>query len=406
MNNLEKFGSILLLYGFLIILSISSISLILAILRLLEHLMNFSAFLSEIISFLTFNNDVVTLGAYQYMASIFTLFPASFIVFYLIVEFLRNKKPFNFLNEFLNTYSRSFLALYSINISFFGFLTLFFTLLNIDGQISEKLLYITAGLTMSTLFPYFYQLVVDAKQSEWKYELESRDDTDNKINTENTKKIRGNKKIDNIYFVLTIVFLIFIFVLIFFMYQQAFDFSEFIDLKTLLTVMGTIFGAYFGAKTAGKYAIRSVEKQIQNQEDKESMKSAQRILRAAHLYHAHLSSTQIVTEKYVPIFNESNENPFTQIEISEIDFAKKQIENELIILKSIDISEIWDDVHFLFLGAIIPVETIIHALEFLKESVENENQVQYFHSYEAFSEDAADIDRQIEAINSLISSYS
>ncbi|MEK5148785.1 hypothetical protein MKX53_17530 [Psychrobacillus sp. FSL K6-4615] len=40
--------------------------------------------------------------------------------------------------------------------------------------------------------------------------------------------------------------------------------TNFMDIKTILTVLGTVFGAYFGAKTAGKFAIASVEKQIES----------------------------------------------------------------------------------------------------------------------------------------------
>ena len=51
------------------------------------------------------------------------------------------------------------------------------------------------------------------------------------------------------------------------MYQNQFNFKEIIDLKTILTVLGTVFGAYFGAKIAGQYAVKSVEKQIDFQKE-------------------------------------------------------------------------------------------------------------------------------------------
>ena len=53
--------------------------------------------------------------------------------------------------------------------------------------------------------------------------------------------------------------------------------SNFIDVKTILTVLGTVFGAYFGAKTAGKFAIASVEKQIESNNNKEAEKSKKTI---------------------------------------------------------------------------------------------------------------------------------
>lgn len=58
--------------------------------------------------------------------------------------------------------------------------------------------------------------------------------------------------------------MLFIFILIFFFYEMEYEMTNFMDIKTILTVLGTVFGAYFGAKTAGKFAIASVEKQIES----------------------------------------------------------------------------------------------------------------------------------------------
>ncbi|MFP3326164.1 hypothetical protein R0K05_24235, partial [Planococcus sp. SIMBA_160] len=50
-------------------------------------------------------------------------------------------------------------------------------------------------------------------------------------------------------------------ILVFYIYQENFDFRNIIDIKTVLTVLGTVYGAYFCAKIAGSYAVSSVEKQ-------------------------------------------------------------------------------------------------------------------------------------------------
>lgn len=56
--------------------------------------------------------------------------------------------------------------------------------------------------------------------------------------------------------------------LIFWMYQNTFSFSEIIDLKTILQVLGTFLGAMIGAKMAGQYAVKAVKEQISYEESK------------------------------------------------------------------------------------------------------------------------------------------
>jgi len=82
---------------------------------------------------------------------------------------------------------------------------------------------------------------------------------------------------ENFYFYFSIFSLLFIFILIYFFYEMDYQLSNFIDVKTILTVLGTVFGAYFGAKTAGKFAIASVEKQIESNNNKEAEKSKKTI---------------------------------------------------------------------------------------------------------------------------------
>ena len=82
---------------------------------------------------------------------------------------------------------------------------------------------------------------------------------------------------ENFYFYFSIFSLLFFFILIYFFYEMDYQLSNFIDVKTILTVLGTVFGAYFGAKTAGKFAIASVEKQIESNNNKEAEKSKKTI---------------------------------------------------------------------------------------------------------------------------------
>ncbi|WP_404467108.1 hypothetical protein [Planococcus rifietoensis] len=72
----------------------------------------------------------------------------------------------------------------------------------------------------------------------------------------------------NFYFWSTWLLLITMILLIFWMYQNTFNFSEIIDLKTILQVLGTFLGAMIGAKMAGQYAVKAVKEQISYEESK------------------------------------------------------------------------------------------------------------------------------------------
>ncbi|MFP3324250.1 hypothetical protein R0K05_14295 [Planococcus sp. SIMBA_160] len=72
----------------------------------------------------------------------------------------------------------------------------------------------------------------------------------------------------NFYFWSTWLLLITMILLIFWMYQNTFSFSEIIDLKTILQVLGTFLGAMIGAKMAGQYAVKAVKEQISYEEIK------------------------------------------------------------------------------------------------------------------------------------------
>ncbi|WP_203334343.1 hypothetical protein [Planococcus beigongshangi] len=133
-----------------------------------------------------------------------------------------------------------------------------------------------------------------------------------------------------------------LFLLIFYMYQYQYNFKEIIDLKTILTVLGTIFGAYFGAKTAGQYAVKSVEKQIDHQKNSEIIKEKrilkkkmQEIITRCAGLSAFLNDMELIFEENEDYFLSSKDTSIL-LEIQE------HLEIEISYLKSIELTEVYE----------------------------------------------------------------
>ncbi|ANU17299.1 hypothetical protein BBI11_09820 [Planococcus maritimus] len=175
---------------------------------------------------------------------------------------------------------------------------------------------------------------------------------------------------DNIYFYISCVSITFSFILIYYFYEERFDFSDFLDIKTILTVLGTVFGAYFGAKTAGRYAIESVERQIESQEKKETKRETDKFLRVGNLFFTRISSiitiSDLIEENFVKV---NSENDIIENDIL-VDVAKKEVEKQRGILKGIDITEVWDEKYYVFLLSLMKIDDCAESLNGLSETLE------------------------------------
>lgn len=129
---------------------------------------------------------------------------------------------------------------------------------------------------------------------------------------------------DNIYFYISVFLLLFCFILIYFFYEQRFELNDFLDIKTILTVLGTIFGAYFGARTAGEFAIKSVEKQIQNDKDNRRRQELDSILKTLLVF---LVSYGTYTTKSQEFY----ESILKKKDVLSDDFSKKLTASSIIV---------------------------------------------------------------------------
>lgn len=77
---------------------------------------------------------------------------------------------------------------------------------------------------------------------------------------------------NDFYFQFSIGLLFFMFIGVFYLYETKYNFSNFLDTKTILQVFGTLGGAYYGAKIAGKYSVNVMLDQYRMQKIDELQK--------------------------------------------------------------------------------------------------------------------------------------
>ncbi|WP_404466398.1 hypothetical protein [Planococcus rifietoensis] len=215
------------------------------------------------------------------------------------------------------------------------------------------------------------------------------------------------KQLSNFYFWASWILLGCVFTLVFFMYQERFNLQNIIDIKTLLSVLGTIFGAYFGAKIAGKYAIQAVEKQISNSERREQKREHNKLLQSLVLY-------RVISLKILTFSEESKEvvkkheslagglNAF-KADSDSLRMIKKFLTKELVQLEKIDISEISSDTFFKFTLILNNVNSIVTSVEEMIDAIDNRDQRVYIAYWDFYFLTIDSLKQNVEEIDNDLS---
>lgn|GEM_PF-5677913 len=214
----------------------------------------------------------------------------------------------------------------------------------------------------------------------------------------------------NFYFWSTWLLLTCLFTLIFHMYLSEFNLKEiidtitlyFIDVKTILTVLGTIFGAYFGAKTAGKYAIESVERQIQAQEKKENEKENNKFLRYLNVFITHLESILIVDSLLKRKFDFDSD---IIIKKSSIDIAKEEINDQLTTLKKLDITEMKDQNYHIFLFCLLLIKHYLESLDYILKYLADSQFEEVKLEFIDLKEHSSNLEKHLDTLKGILSKY-
>lgn len=151
--------------------------------------------------------------------------------------------------------------------------------------------------------------------------------------------------------------LVCLFALVFYLYSIRFNlvnddtiiknvFEYIVDLKTILTVLGTIFGAYFGAKVAGTYAVHSVEKQIDYQKSLELRKERRILLKVLAEYISSCEATKAYFQSISTTVEDIKSSIITYKDPYLLVEAMKFIKPRVDSLKEIDTSEIYGGTYF------------------------------------------------------------
>lgn len=157
------------------------------------------------------------------------------------------------------------------------------------------------------------------------------------------------------------------------MYQIQFGFQEIIDLKTILTVLGTVFGAYFGAKTAGQYATRAVEKQIQYDRDNRKQETLAKNLKVHVSFLAKLGTYNEFLKKNLERLSESQEEVSDE-DVIEFNIFKKDAKISFNELISIPLDDIPYEYYRTFLAATKIVEASDVNLFYISETLKITNE--------------------------------
>ncbi|ANU28440.1 hypothetical protein [Planococcus versutus] len=201
--------------------------------------------------------------------------------------------------------------------------------------------------------------------------------------------------------------LICLLLLVFHMYQVRFSFQEIIDLKTILTVLGTVSGAYFGAKVAGKYAIESVERQIANTEKKEKKREHNNLLKSLVLYRATSLKLYTFLENLKDVVkkHESFAGGISAFEedADSLRAIKKFITNELIQLERIDITEIPSEIFFKFTLILSNVKSLLNSVEEMIDAMDKYNPNIYLTYWEFYFSTIKELKQLIDEIDNDLS---
>lgn len=206
----------------------------------------------------------------------------------------------------------------------------------------------------------------------------------------------------NFYFWSTWTLLICLFILIFHMYLSEFRLEKiidtitlyFIDVKTILTVLGTIFGAYFGAKVAGKYAVDSVERQIEEKKSFEEKKEKRSLLRCLYVYDAHTELISDLLDKLLAYMELETDSDFRLSNPKRFDPLFQNMTSQFEILENVDISNIFSNEYFVFLMTLDDCKVIKQLFGQVELSIQNNNYEQYKSTKESLYESLKELKKR------------
>lgn len=208
------------------------------------------------------------------------------------------------------------------------------------------------------------------------------------------------KQRDNFYFYFSFISLLFIFILIYYFYEMNYKLSNFLDIKTVLTVFGTVFGAYFGAKLAGKYAVKSVEKQIEANDLKERNYEKKKLMMAAMIYKARMGAIKKFVDASYPMLVLPEGHFFNLSE--SIGIIRTHVKKELETLKEVDISGILSEDFFILLSCLEDMKQIVNILNELFSSMESNDEQMYPIHLKIYEDLITNLNEDINMLNGLV----
>ncbi|PSL42143.1 hypothetical protein B0H99_101391 [Planomicrobium soli] len=362
-----------------------------------------SKLLSSLSILLSTNKNASQVVANNYFLIIMVIFPLSYVSFVYVIKGFSKVKYANEIIAFYHNHRKVIAAYFTVVLVFFGFLPIFLNILSLQQTEFQELNNIFLLVSLGSIFPYFNLLIAEAKE---KTILDNS--LDKSVDYKEKNKVV--KKKDDVYFLLNIMFLILIFIMIYYMYQEKFEFSEgtSIDLKTILTVLGTILGAYFGAKVAGKYAIESVERQIANSEKRESKNDHRRLIQSLVLYRARSLKILTFLNGVEEVVNKRKILSGGVIGLQQdrdlLLPIKKFLAKELEQLERIDISQIYSENFYVFTLILENVDTLLNSVEEIIEAMKNMDE-ESLHAYRGFYFNTIhEFEQNVEHINNKLSS--
>ncbi|MFP3321859.1 hypothetical protein R0K05_02080 [Planococcus sp. SIMBA_160] len=174
------------------------------------------------------------------------------------------------------------------------------------------------------------------------------------------------KQWSNFYFWASWTLLGCLIILVFYIYQENFEFRNIIDIKTVLTVLGTVYGAYFGAKIAGSYAVASVEKQIDFHNNSDLEKERKVLNKKLVEMHVYGKSAEIYTNDISKKLSLFEERMLVEKDPEFLTMLIKQLRKIVTSIENVDLSEVYDRPHLIITSIRIHLENIIVVLEVLE----------------------------------------
>lgn len=186
--------------------------------------------------------------------------------------------------------------------------------------------------------------------------------------------------------------------LVFYMYQEEFSLENFIDLKTILLVLGTVFGAYFGAKVAGQYAVSSVQKQIDFNKREEELKSKRVLQKKLTEVAVRALPLDEFLDNVLVLYEKLEQDSDISKRSSILANIDTFLEKEVTVLKSIDLTEVYGKPYFVINAILIHLEFILDTVKSLDEHLATGYQSVYSQSKESLYDSISELKKSLDSL--------